>query len=124
MTARTGRVSDFTASKWLDSLAADTTHLALMLADPYTVIDPLTVEVAGTYTRVSVAWTKSVRLLRNTAALSWAGIPAGTTVVAIAGFTAAFNGVMTFSCPYGPVPYAGVGGLQVPANAFFVGLDA
>lgn len=122
--ARAGRVSDVVASAWLADLAARSTHLALMTQDPYSVVDPLTVEVGGAYSRVLVSWLTSLRLLRNAGALVWSGIPSGTQVVAIAGFDAGFNGAMSFSAPIPARFWPNGGGLTIPAEDFFVGLDS
>lgn len=122
--ARAGRVSDVVAGEWLADLAARSTHLALMVQDPFSVVDPLTVEVGGAYSRVMVSWLTSLRLLRNQGLLAWSGIPAGTQVVAIAGFDAGFNGAMSFSAPITPRFFPDGGGITIPAEDFFVGLDA
>lgn len=122
---RTGRVSDVVAADWLADLAARSLFLGLMTADPYSVADPLTVEVTGlAYGRVPVTWLTSARLLRNEDLLAWIGIPAGTTIAAITGWDTAFNGVMSFSAPYGPTLWPAPGGLTIPAEDFFVGMDA
>lgn len=122
---RAGRVSDDVAADWLADLAARSTYLGLATANPFGVADPLTVEVTGGgYSRVPVTWLTSARLLRNEFALAWVGIPPGTTVAYITGWNAAFNGDMSFATPYGPTLYAVTGGLLIPAEDFFVGLDA
>ena len=121
---RTGRVSDTIAAVWLAELVARTTHLTLMLADPFSVVDPLTVEPTGAFTRATVSWTVGPRLIRNTSQLVWTGIPVGSLIVAIVGMTAAFNGTVTFSAPHPPTSFPNGGGLIIPANQFFTGVDA
>lgn len=124
--ARTGRVADDVAADWLTDLATRATHLTLMTADPFSVVDPLTVEVtSGTYARASVNWTQGVRLLRNANMLVWTGIPVSTSVAAIAAFDAAFNGNLVASSPITPALfYAVAGGLTIAVDDFFLGLDA
>lgn len=122
--ARAGRVSDAIAADWLADLIVRSPYLALMTADPFTVVDPLTVEVGGAYTRVAVSWLTVLRLLRNSGALVWTGIPAGTTVVGVAGFDLAFNGVMSFYAPITPQTFPAGGGLTIDDQGLFVGMDA
>jgi hypothetical protein len=120
--ARAGRVSDGQATRWLDDLLR-ATHLGLATSDPLAVQDPLTVEVAGgTYARAAVSWVRSARLNRNAGETSWTGIPAGTTIAFITGWTAATNGEFVFAFPYTLALPAG-GGFVLPANAVYVGVD-
>lgn len=121
-----GRVSDPVAISWLDDLALRTTHLSLMTADPYAVADPLTAEPpGGVYARCRVSWRRSGRLLLNTNPLVWSGILQGVVIVAIAGWSSAFNGYVTHAAPFGPLDYSKTtsGGVIIEAEQYFVGLD-
>lgn len=126
--ARTaGRVADFVAIPWLDELALKTTHVSLSTADPFGVLDPKTVEPPGpVYSRASVTWTRSGRLLVNSNRLVWTGLLQNTNVTHMSGWTAAFNGDLTFAMPIPPLDYSEtlIGGLVVLAGELFVGLDA
>lgn len=119
---RAGRVFDNQATRWLDDLLR-ATHLGLTLQDPFSVGDPLTVEVsAGTYARAAVGWARSGRLNRNTLQVSWTGLPIGTNVWGLVGWTAATNGEAVFAFPYA-VSLPSGGGFSIAANGVFVGVD-
>lgn len=76
---------------WLTDLADAASHLALMTANPFSVMDPLTVEVDG-YSRAAVVWTITDRWITPSADLLFAGVPGGVTVTYLAGFDAVYNG--------------------------------
>lgn len=120
---RAGRVSDSQATRWLDD-AKRATHLGLSVQDPFSVADPASVEVAGgTYSRQPVLWTRSGRLNRNTDAVTFTGIPAGTVIVFIVGWSAPTGGEMVFAFPFSLTLTAG-GGFSLAASSIFFGLDA
>jgi hypothetical protein len=125
MTTRVGRISTSVVTAWLADLATQAPYLALMTSDPYAAQDPLTTEVvSGTYARSNTAWSVTGRLMTATNNLLWNGIPAGTHLFAIAGFSAVTNGVLKFSSPIpGGLYYAVAGGLSMPSGSFAVGID-
>src|SRR6478609_3890785 len=94
--ARAGRVFDNQATRWLDDLLR-ATYLGISLQDPFSVADPLTVEVATA--RAPVTWVRSARLNRNAALLAWTGIPVGTNAWGLVGWTAGTNGEAVFAFP-------------------------
>lgn len=124
MAARAGRLSDYMAQLVLTDLATRATHVGLSLADPFSVGDPLTVEVQAVgYSRAAVTWTVVGRLLRNVNPLAWTGMSAGTQIVSMTLWNAATNGNLLANVPMTPLTLTIPGGFPVPANQLFVGLD-
>lgn len=117
-----GRITDTRLHPWLVELAAASDYVALCSVDPFTVGDPLSVEIgtsraAGTFARVS-------RLIRNTTILVWAGIPSGSSVGAFAGYDVSINGAPLWSVLISPVlTYPAGGSLTVAIDELFVGFD-
>lgn len=120
---RSGRVSDVYAHAWLEELAAVTTHIGLGSADPYGVMDPLTVEpTGGVYHRCAADLIRTDNLLRNAEDLIWPGLPIGAVITWYIGWDAAFNGNVTFVAPSPVLSFPTGGGFRVAAGNFFFGL--
>jgi hypothetical protein len=119
-------VADAIVQPWLEDLAAQTSHIGLGSADPFSVMDPLTVEpVGGVYHRSAVTLERVGLLLRNvTTDLVWPGLPPGTIITWYIGWDAPFNGNVTFSCPSPLLAFPSGGGWRVPAGDFFFGIGA
>ena len=120
-------LSTFLISSWMDLLQATDVWLALFVSDPYAASDPRTVEVASpAYSRPAVVWNRpGPRLLRVTNACSWTGLVQGTRPAAIGGFDAATNGHLLFASTEDDPVTVGVGGVfTLPANSYYLGLDA
>jgi hypothetical protein len=81
---------------WLSELAAASGYVGAMIADPFTVMDPLTVEVDG-YSRAPVVWDIATRTMAPTSDLLLAGVPSGVTIVAFAGFDTVYSGTMAWA---------------------------
>lgn len=120
--ARTGRLAPSLLAGWIDSLQATTCYLGLASADPFSVGDPLTLEPGGSvYTRAPVVWLRSGTLLRNRDSVSFLGLPAGTTIQSVVGFSAATNGTLLFSAPVARVDLPSGGYYDLDAEALLVG---
>ena len=104
----------------LAQLAIDTTHLTLMISDPFIATDPLTVEPAGAFSRTLVDWVEGSDPLTHDNQLVFVGVPAGTKVIALAGFTGPFNGELTFTSPVPPTYFNGGWGAIIPAGGLTI----
>ncbi len=119
---RAGRVSDSQATRWLDDLIR-ATHIGLSLQDPFSVADPLTVEVsAASYARAAVTWSRSGRLNRNSVALSWTGLPANTSLWGLTAWVGGTNGEFVAGMPYALTLPTG-GGFTLGVNGLYIGVD-
>lgn len=101
-------------------------YVALMLADPFSVTDPLTVEVAG-YSRSIVEWDIAERTIAAVDDLLFAGVPSGITPVALAGFDEAYNGTMAWALlleEADQLTTSSYGNLVVPAEQVVLGFAA
>lgn len=127
-----GRFSSYQVSLWLDDLAARTIYLALFTADPFTVSDPLTVELTST----SVAREESVWERTSPYSLELANdvffqaIPPETTLVALGGFDAEVNGnllfrdLMSYSGQVGqPLHMLTGGSFSIATGEMVIGMD-
>ena len=124
MTTRIGRVSDYMAGIWLIDLQTRAVAVGLSKVDPYSVIDPLTVEPQDTgYARARTGWIIQGRVMRNTATLKYTGMPVGTQLVAFTLWDALANGTLLASVPFTPITLTVIGGPMVYNNDLFIGMD-
>lgn len=114
------KVSDLFVTPWLAQLAAGSPYMALMTADPYAVSDPLTVELVGSV-RAPVAWLQQSRYLVPAYDLVFTAVPTGVTVLALAGFSASFNGNMAWAMLVTPFTTPSYSTLVVSAADLKVG---
>lgn len=121
--ARAGRFSPELVKEWIDRLAAQPCYLSLTSGDPFAVSDPTVLEPGGPgYVRIRVVWLRSGNLLRNRDAMTFLGLPAGTTVQAIVGFSSATGGGTLFSIPVPRVDYDKDGYFDLDAEGILVGV--
>lgn len=123
-----GRFTSSYISRWIDALVAADTYLSLVNADPFTVSDPLTVELSGGgYVRQQLSgaeWTRvDPTLIVNTDSVVW-HVPVGATIAGVAAFEVAVNGTMVFADLLDTPVTMPLGGAWVlPAGELFVGVD-
>lgn len=123
MTMHPVKISNLLVDDWLTDLAAASPYVALMIADPYTVADPLTVELSGA-NRAAVTWDVQSRFLVPESDLVFVGVPAEATILALAGFSAAFNGDLAWGLICDPFTLSTYGAVTIAAADVKVGFGS
>lgn len=130
--AYNGRFSTAQVGLWMDQIAELDLYLALFSSDPFTVVNPLTVElVGGAYTRQASSWTRSsVLAMTLNAAAVFLGLPPGTTIAGVGGFDAPTNGNLVFrsltvngSGVPTPVSLPSGGAYLISSGQYVIGVD-
>lgn len=126
-----GRFSNYQLQRWADTLVGETLYLSLFTSDPFSVDNPMSVELIGTsVVRQPSVWRKSSSTtieLEND--VFFRAIPPETTVVAIGAFDAAVNGNLIFRDLFNqagrfvPLYFSTGGALTIPEGQFIVGLE-
>jgi hypothetical protein len=119
-----GQVAHSITSGWLDLLKARKHYMGLLIGDPRTTSDPLSLEVLGNaYRRPLITFERRDQVLRNVQPLNWTVGPM-TRVAGVASFDAAFNGNWQFWLPLeDPLDYPAGGALTYAKGDLFVGID-
>lgn len=126
-----GRFSNYQLQRWADTLVGETLYLSLFTSDPFSVDNPMSVELIGTsVVRQPSLWRKSSSTtieLEND--VFFRAIPPETTVVAIGAFDASVNGNLIFRDLFNqngrfvPLYFSTGGALTIPEGQFIVGLE-
>ena len=127
----TGRFADRVTQAWLYGPQLppmiDMQHWgALMINDPFTTSDPLSVELPGPgYRRPQIFFEGVDQLLRNTNPVAWLGIPAQSRIVGVAGFDAPFNGQFSWYFPLDePLDFPTGGSWSIDIHDLYLGIDS
>lgn len=127
-----GRFSSYQIARWMDSLASRTLYLSLFTADPFSVANPLTVElVATSVSREPSVWERtspySLELAND---VFFHAIPPETTIVALGAFDYSINGNLLFRDLMSsdgktgkPIYYDTGGTYGISAGQMVIGLD-
>jgi hypothetical protein len=121
-----GRFGVYLTSGWIDEVVAADKWLSLVAADPFTVGDPLTVEVVGgSLARQQGVWVRtSATLLTLDETVVFHGLPPGARVAGVAGFDDDVNGHLLFADLLDtPQDFPSGGTFVLPAGEYVLGID-
>lgn len=99
---------------------------ALMVNDPFTTSDPLSVELLGAaYRRPQIIFEQVSQVLRNTNFFSWMGIPPQSRITGVAGFDAPYNGNFSWYFPLDePLDFPAGGRWDIATHDLYLGIDS